>query len=137
MTAAAFPAAHKSRPQLIYVLVTATVIGECIGGGICDLARQAPFYPALIHLGYPSYFTDILGTAKLLAAAALLAPGLPRLKQWAYAGIMFNMIGAVVSHIAVRDGIGDISPPAVFAVIALLSWRLREPHVERRITADG
>ena len=100
------------------------VIGESIAGGTLDLARQAPFYPALIHLGYPPYFTYILGAAKLLAAAALLAPGLPRLKEWAYAGIMVNMIGATASHLAKGDGISDLTPPAVFAAITLLSYTL-------------
>jgi uncharacterized membrane protein YphA (DoxX/SURF4 family) len=136
MTAAPDPIARNSRRQLIYWVATAVMIAESISGGILDLARQAPFYPAMIHLGYPPYVTDILGTAKLLAAAALLAPGLPRLKEWAYAGIMINMIGALVSQIIMGDGISDIAPPAVFAVIALFSWLLRAPHVVRRLTTN-
>jgi hypothetical protein len=103
------------------------MLGECIAGGGLDLARQAPFYPAMIHLGYPSYFTYILGSAKLLAVAALLAPGLPRLKEWAYAGIMINMVGAAASSIGAGDGFADIVPPLIFAVIALISWQLRPP----------
>jgi hypothetical protein len=130
MTTAPLPAARNSRRQLAYSVATAIIIGESAVGDTFDLARQAPFYPAMIHLGYPSYFADILGTAKLLAVAALLAPGLPRLKE-----IMFTMTGAVTSHIAVGDGIGDIAPPAVFGVIVLLSWLLRQPHVDPRLTA--
>jgi predicted alpha/beta hydrolase len=114
----------SSRRTAYYWAATAAVIGESIAGGVLDLARQAPFYPALIHLGYPPYFSDILGAAKLLAAAALLAPGLPRLKEWAYAGIMINMIGATASHLASGDGISDVTPPAVFAAITLLSYTL-------------
>jgi uncharacterized membrane protein YphA (DoxX/SURF4 family) len=94
------------RPSVTYWALTAIVITECLAGGVLDLARQPPFYPAMIHLGYPPYFADILGSAKLLAALALLAPGLPRLKQWAYAGIMVNMIAAVLSHLAVRRTAG-------------------------------
>jgi DoxX-like family len=116
--------ARRSRDRTVYLLATAIVISESIAGGVLDLARQAPFYPALIHLGYPPYFTDILGTAKLLAAATLLARGLPRLKEWAYAGIMINMTGATASHLAKGDGISDLTPPAVFAAITLLSYTL-------------
>ncbi len=127
------------RLRIVYVTATTLMLGECIGGGLLDLAKQAPFYPAMLHLGYPSYFTYILGTAKLLAAAALLVPGLPRLKEWAYAGIMINMVGAAASRIAVGDGFGDIAPPIVFAIIALVSWQLRprsEPVIQVEPAAD-
>ena len=69
-----------------YWAVTAVVVGEAAIGGAMDLLRMAPFYPVLIDLGYPSYLSTILGTAKVLAAIVIAAPGLPRLKEWAYAG---------------------------------------------------
>ena len=43
----------------------------------------------LAHLGYPQYFANILGAWQLAAAAALIAPGLPLVKEWAYAGVLF------------------------------------------------
>jgi hypothetical protein len=130
-------APRRSRRRTVYWAATAVVLGESIAGGALDLARQAPFYPALIHLGYPPYFTDILGTAKLLAAAALLAPSLPRLKEWAYAGIMINMIGATASHLAKGDGISDLTPPTVFAAITLLSHTLaRRPPTDTSPAPD-
>jgi hypothetical protein len=49
-------------------------------------------------LGYPVYFLTILGVWKVLSAPALLAPRLPRLKEWAYAGIFFDLTGAAASH---------------------------------------
>ncbi len=110
--------------RVAYLTSTTIVLAESLAGGMLDLARQAPFYPAMRQLGYPAYFADILGTAKLLAVLALLAPGLPRLKEWAYAGILINMIGAAASHLAVRDGLGNIVPPLAFALIALVSWEL-------------
>ena len=109
----------------VYRVTTVVIIGECVTGGVLDLFRQPPFYPVLIDLGYPPYFATILGTAKLLAAAALLAPGRPRLKEWAYAGILINMIGAGASHLAAGDPATSVVAPAAFAAIALASWRLR------------
>src|SRR5690348_8640076 len=83
-----------------YWTVTVLVIAESAIGGAMDVLRMAPFYPAMIELGYPPYLATILGTAKLLAAVVLAVPGLPRLKEWAYAGVMINMIGAAASIVA-------------------------------------
>jgi uncharacterized membrane protein YphA (DoxX/SURF4 family) len=111
----------------LYLAATAVMIGESIAGGVLDIARAAPFYPAMIQLGYPPYFATILGAAKLLAVAILLAPGLPRLKEWAYAGILINMTGAAASYVANGSGLANVVPPVAFALIALLSWALRTP----------
>jgi hypothetical protein len=110
-----------------YWAVTAVVAGECVIGGAMDLFRLAPFYPLLIDLGYPAYLATILGVAKLLAGAIVLAPRLPRLKEWAYAGILINMVGAAASQIAVRQPVSGLVAPAVFAGLAILSWALRPP----------
>jgi len=79
----------------------------------------------LTHLGYPAYFPLILGTWKLLGVLALLAPRFPRLKEWAYAGIMFDLTSAALSHAASGDGAADIVVPLVFAVLTAASWMLR------------
>ncbi len=108
-----------------YWTVTAIVVGECVIGGAMDLFRMAPFYPVMIDLGYPSYLATIMGTAKIIAGAVVLAPRLPRLKEWAYAGILINMIGAMASHVARHQSPTNLVAPAVFAGLALLSWALR------------
>lgn len=115
------------RHRTAFWLATAAVVGECLAGGAMDLAHLPPFFPILRHLGYPGYFADILGTAKLLAAAALLTPRAPRLTEWAYAGVVFTLLGAAASHLAVGDGPGAVVPPLCFAGLALVSRRLR-PH---------
>lgn len=108
-----------------YWAVTAVVIGETAIGGTMDLLRMAPFYPVLIELGYPGYLSTILGAAKVAAAIVIAAPGLPRLKEWAYAGVLINMVGAMASHLAVHDSLDNLVAPAAFAVLALLSWASR------------
>ncbi|MFF0342566.1 DoxX family protein [Kribbella sp. NPDC004875] len=107
-----------------YWTTTAIVVGECAVGGTMDLFRMPPFYPMLIDLGYPSYLATILGTAKLIAAVIVIAPGLPRLKEWAYAGVLINMIGAAASNAAAHRYSGMIAPLA-FAALALASWAIR------------
>lgn len=110
-----------------YWTATAIVAGECAVGGAFDLAHAAPFYPMMIDLGYPPYLATIMGTAKLIAAAILVAPRLPRLKEWAYAGVMINMIGAAASHVAMRQQLSNLLAPAMFAGVTLLSWAWRPP----------
>jgi uncharacterized membrane protein YphA (DoxX/SURF4 family) len=107
-----------------YWAITTVVVGECAVGGAMDLFRMPPFYPMMIELGYPSYLATMLGLAKLAAAVVLLAPRLPRLKEWAYAGVLINMTGAAASNAAEHVYSGMIAPLA-FAVLALASWAIR------------
>lgn len=118
---------RRDRRPLAYWGITTIVVSECAIGGTMDLLRMAPFYPLLIDLGYPSYLATILGTAKVLAAVVLAAPRLPRLKEWAYAGVVINMTGAAASTLATNPSIGSLIPPATFCGLALLSWAMRPP----------
>jgi hypothetical protein len=79
----------------------------------------------MVHLGYPSYFVTIIGCWKVLGTVALLVPHFPRLKEWAYAGIFFNMTGAAVSHAVCGDAAWHVAVTLGFAVIAVISWALR------------
>jgi uncharacterized membrane protein YphA (DoxX/SURF4 family) len=67
--------------------------------GLGDLFPFQPFVEDLQRLGYPEYLLTILGIAKLLGVAALLYPGMPRLKEWAYAGFAFDLGGATISQL--------------------------------------
>jgi hypothetical protein len=85
-----------------------------------------PVAPVLAHLGYPVYVLTILGWWKVLGAIVLLAPRLPRLKEWAYAGTVFDLTGAAASF-ALRGDSAGLSGPLFLAVLALASWALRPP----------
>lgn len=68
------------------------------GSGVPALLKTADEVKG-IHdgLGYPVYFIPFLGLAKMLGAVAILIPGYPRLKEWAYAGLTFDLIAATYS----------------------------------------
>ncbi|MEP7277741.1 MAG: DoxX family protein [Bacteroidota bacterium] len=66
------------------------------------------------HLGYPTYFIPFIGVAKFLGGIVILVPGFPRLKEWAYAGLFFDLTGAVYSSIAVGDKISQWWPMLPF-----------------------
>jgi hypothetical protein len=117
---------NSSRGRTIaYWLTTGILMLEFAISGAISVARPPIVVAGLTHLGYPAYFPLLLGTWKLLGVLALFAPGLPRLKEWAYAGIMFDLTGAAFSHAASGDGAADIVVPLVLAVLTVASWLLR------------
>ncbi len=117
-----------------YWATTIIVALEILIGGVTDLVHGRevlfvgePVADILTQLGYPVYLLTILGVWKLLGAIALLAPRFPRLKEWVYAGIFFEMTGAAASH-AMRVGDpGTVIWLLAFAVLTLASWALRPP----------
>jgi DoxX-like family len=97
----------------------------CMTGGVFELLAMKVTVDGITRLGYPAYIVPAFGLGKVLAIFAILWPGLPRLKEWAYAGIFFNMIGATVSHVACKDAAWSIVVTVTIAAITLASWALR------------
>ncbi|MDB4965453.1 MAG: hypothetical protein JWN44_1142 [Myxococcales bacterium] len=108
-----------------YWTTTGLVALGFAAGGVADLSRSPDVVAAMGHLGYPAYFAALLGAWKVLAVLALLAPRFPRLKEWAYAGIFFDLSGAAVSHGVSGDGAAKVLTPLVILAIAAASWALR------------
>ncbi len=117
-----------NEPKLIgYWVTTGLFAAAFLASGAAEIAAAPGVVLAMRTLGYPLYFLTILGVWKVLGAAALLAPRLPRLKEWAYAGIFFDLTGAAISHACAGDPAGKIAMPLVFLVLAGASWALRPP----------
>jgi uncharacterized membrane protein YphA (DoxX/SURF4 family) len=100
-----------------------------------DLLRLPAVIDGLAHLGYPPYFATILGVWKLLGVAAIIAPGLPRVKEWAYAGMFFILTGAAISHSVSADPVGKILFPLVLLGVVTVSSALR-PAREATVVAS-
>ena len=79
----------------------------------------------ITHLGYPVYVLTILGIWKILGVVAVLIPKFPLLKEWAYAGFVFIMSGAIFSHVAVGDPVVELLPGLLLLVLTVVSWHLR------------
>jgi DoxX-like family len=119
--------AVPSRSRTVAYWATTTIVaGEFLVGGVMDVMRVPPFFGVMLHLGYPPYFS-IIGTWKVLGAAAVLVPRSARLKEWAYAGMVFDLTGAAASHLAVGNGAGAVVAPLVFTGLVMVSWALRPP----------
>lgn len=109
-------------------IVTGLMAALLVLSAVPDVLRMEGALLVFRHLGYPPYLLIFLGTAKILGVAAVLIPGLPRIKEWAFAGLTFDVTGALYSHLSVGD------PPSAWtpALMALtlvagsyVAYRLR------------
>jgi hypothetical protein len=116
-----------TRRRMIAYWVTTGILAFCMTGGVFELLGARMTIENMTKLGYPAYIIPLLGLGKLLAIVAIVWPGFPRLKEWAYAGIFFNMTGATVSHIANEDGASIVIVTTAIATLTLSSWALRPP----------
>jgi hypothetical protein len=114
-----------TRAKTIGYWVTTGLLVFCMTGGIFEMLGLKTTMEGIMRLGYPSYIIPALGLGKVLAILAILWRGLPRLKEWAYAGIFFNMMGAFVSHVALKDAAWTMVVTLTIAGITLASWALR------------
>ncbi len=101
---------------ITYWIVTASFATLMTLSAIPDITRDTGAVEFFKHLGYPAYLLPFLGVAKLLGVAAVLFPRFPRLKEWAYAGLAFDLIGAFYSHLSVGDPVNIW----IFSVIGLV-----------------
>ena len=122
---------------IAYWITTGLLVFELCLGGVWDVLQVHQVREVIERLGYPPYFLIILGTWKLLGGIALAAPRLPRLKEWAYAGAVFDLSGALASHLA--SGFNDTGAflyLIVLTAVAFASWALR-PSDRRLQTRAG
>lgn len=89
--------------KILYWVCTGLLAALMLMGAIPDIMSVPEAVEMFDHLGYPAYLLPFLGVAKTLGVIAILIPGFPRIKEWAYAGFVFDLAGAMYSSIAVGD----------------------------------
>ncbi len=120
--------------NLAYWIATGLFCAVLGFSGFAHITHVEFIVESMTGLGYPAYFMTIIGAWKLLGAAALLAPRQPLLKEWAYAGFAFNLIGATASHAFSGDPLGVAARPAIILAIGAASYVLRP--TDRRLAAS-
>jgi uncharacterized membrane protein len=110
---------------------TTVLVAFFMSGGVTQIAqfKRNP-HGVVPELGYPMYFFAIIGFWKVLGAVAILVPRFPRLKEWAYAGIFFDVTGAAAScaAVGVYGAYGfHVIAPLLIAGLTIASWALRPP----------
>lgn len=111
--------------KIIYWVATIWLSLGMLSTGIVQILQSKEEVEAMKHLGYPLYFLTLLGVWKIAGVLTILLPKLPLLKEWAYAGFVFTMSGAIVSHVVNGGGAVDFFGPALLLVLTFVSWYYR------------
>ena len=118
-----------------YWVCTGLMVFFMLPGGIFEVLRSPQIVKGTEELGYPLHFIVFLGVWKILGSIALVVPKFPLLKEWAYAGIFFDLTGAAVANAASGGPVWHVLSPLVILVVLYGSWALRPAG--RRLVATG
>jgi uncharacterized membrane protein YphA (DoxX/SURF4 family) len=115
----------SERAAIWYWILTLLVLLPMAGSGIFELFGHAPqqVQQSFQLLGYPPYLIPMLGLAKVLGALAIVYGRFLGLKEWAYAGYTFNLLGATASHLFAGDS-GHAPIPFTLFLILMGSYAL-------------
>ncbi|HWC20047.1 MAG TPA: DoxX family protein, partial [Terriglobales bacterium] len=110
--------------KIAYWVTTVLIAAMSTFAGFAYLSGSPQAIKGFTHVGYPQQLRIILGIAKPLGAMALVVPGVPKLKEWAYAGFTFAWISAFVAHSLAKDG-PEAYMPLVLLVLLFVSYLTR------------
>lgn len=112
------------RIKIFYWIFTGLLLALMFVGSIPNILCSPESVALFNHLGYPVFLLPFLGIAKILGVIAILTPGYPRLKEWAYAGFTFDLGGAFYSSIAVGDSASFWAPLIIGFIFIAGSYML-------------
>ncbi len=112
----------KKTINILYWVTTGLLAVSFLYGGYSEIMRDDASIAVILHLGYPVYLLTLLGVAKILAVFGILQRFSPGLREWAYAGIIFDVVGALWSSVAVGDSFALYAPALVTIIITAISY---------------
>ena len=120
-----------------YWVVTALMAALMLAGSVPDVLIVPQAVGVFKHLGYPTYLLPFLGTAKILGVIAVLVPSPRALKEWAYAGLFFDLSGALYSHLSAGDPASVGALPVIGLRLVVGSYLFARVRWEQRASVDG
>ncbi len=125
------------KTKILFWIFTILMVPPMLGGSIADLIPVPEAVEGFKHYGYPTYLLPFLGVARILGLIAIFTPGFARLKEWAYAGFVFDVVLAIYSGLAVGDPVVTLIPATAALLFTMGSYGLyhklrRERAVPRR-----
>jgi uncharacterized membrane protein YphA (DoxX/SURF4 family) len=108
--------------NIIYWIFTGLLLVVMGLGAIPDLLSMPEALAVFKHLGYPAYLSPFMGAVKLLGVIAILIPGFPRIKEWVYAGFVFDLTGATYSGLASGDPVLQTLPMLIGYALIIGSY---------------
>jgi uncharacterized membrane protein YphA (DoxX/SURF4 family) len=105
--------------KIAYWVSTGLLAALSILSAFIYLSGSPQVIQGFVHIGYPQQLRIILGIAKPLGGITLVVPGVPKLKEWAYAGFTFAWISAFVAHYLANDGAKAFMPLILLLLLAI------------------
>ncbi|AXY73861.1 DoxX family protein [Paraflavitalea soli] len=130
------------KTNILFWIFTGLFAAFMASGAIFDIISH-PMAVQGMHteLGYPLYFIPFIGVAKFLGAVVILLPGFHRIKEWAYAGFAYDLIGATYSILAIGkpDWVGMLIPLALLAVAYIYYNKRKKLQAQAKVAprAEG
>lgn len=119
--------------NLYYWIVTGLFVAYMVLTSIGHLLSTPDAIAFMGQLGYPAYILPFIGMAKIAGCIAIIIPGYPRIKEWAYAGLFYDLAGATFSIIA-KFG---VDPTIVFMILPIVFLFLSYYLSLKRMTASN
>ena len=110
--------------KIAYWIVTVLMAAMLLMASIPDVLLNKTAVSAVAYLGYPKYLLPLIGTLKILAVITILIPGFKLIKEWAYAGLVFDIAGAIYSLICVGASVPDMLFPIIALLLVMASYIL-------------
>ena|SRR5579859_4384115 len=121
------------KTNILYWTFTALFAFMMGGSAIPDiLSNPIAIQGMHVSLGYPLYFVPFIGLAKVLGVIAILVPGFPKIKEWAYAGLFFDLLGATFSIIASGGNAGQSGSMIIPIALGALSYFFYQKRANAR-----
>jgi len=119
--------------NIIYWITTGLILAMMLYSAIGSFLDNPEAAKMMAPLGYKPYVFHFLAVAKILGVIAILTPGFPRLKEWAYAGFTFDLLGATYSEYATGFPLAQVA--FMFIFIALLACSYIFYHKKLKLKA--
>lgn len=113
---------RRQRTVVVYWVFTTLFSLGMLMSGLSDLFKVEQAVRIMTHLGFPLFLMRFMGVVKLLGVAVLLVPRFSVLKEWAYAGFVFNLVGGFYAHLCVSDPPADATRPLLFLLLLTGSY---------------
>ena len=110
------------KTKILYWVFTGLFAFVMLGSSIPDILVISEAVEGFKQIGLPAYLIPFLGWAKLFGGIAILVPGFSRIKEWAYAGLIFDLLGATYSVYSVGKSTMDWAPMLIFIGLGLASY---------------
>ncbi|RRB04027.1 DoxX family protein [Larkinella rosea] len=110
------------KTKILYWVFTGLFAFIMLGSAIPDVLIMDMAVVGFKDMGLPAYLVPFVGWAKVLGVIAILVPGFSRLKEWAYAGLFIDLIGATYCIASSGIPVADWAPMLIFIGIGAASY---------------